>query len=221
MNECFNSFRYSALPIGIVDANNYNLILNGAPELDGQWALAPFLGTKQADGSIDRWYVAASTGGVIFKDSPRTEAAWEFLKWWTSADVQVEYTYSLRSTYGDVYFWLSSNLDALRQAPVSQEDKQVVMEMVDWIRDVPRTPGQYLLERSLSDIWNDIVNKGKSAQVASDERVIEINREIRRKMREFGYYDQDGNQLKPYVIRDYDWIQQQKDQAKKQGRDEP
>ena len=57
--------------------------------------------------------------------------------------------------------------------------------------------------------------------MASDERVIEINREIRRKMREFGYYDQDGNQLKPYVIRDYDWIQRQKDQAVKQGRDEP
>ena len=220
VNEFFNSFRYSALPIGIVDSNNYNLILNGAPELDGQWALAPFLGTEQADGSIDRWYVAASTGGVIFKDTLKAEAAWEFLKWWTSTDVQVEYTYSLRSTYGDVYFWLPSNLEALRQSPISQEDKQVIMEMVPWIRDVPRTPGQYLLERSLSDIWNDIVNKGKSAQVASDERVIEINREIRRKMQEFGYYDQEGNQLQPYVIRDYDWIQQQKDQAIRQGRDE-
>ena len=130
MNEFFNSFRYSALPIGIVDSNNYNLILNGAPELDGQWALAPFLGTRQADGSIDRWYVASSTGGVIFKDTLRAEAAWEFLKWWTSTDVQVEYTYSLRSTYGDVYFWLPSNLDSLRQAPISQEDKQVILELV-------------------------------------------------------------------------------------------
>ena len=218
VNEFFNSFRYSVLPIGIVDANNYNLILNGAPELDGQWALAPYLGTPQPGGDIDRWYVAASTGGVIFKDTQRAEAAWEFLKWWTSTPVQVEYTYSLRSTYGDVYFWLPSNLEALMQAPIEQEDKQVILEMVDWIRDVPRTPGQYLLERSLSDIWNAMVTDGKSAQVAADEKVIEINREIRRKMQELGYYDQDGNMLQDYVIRDYDWIQRQMDQAMEKGR---
>ena len=217
VNEFFNSFRYSVLPVGIVDANSYNLILNGAPELDGQWELAPYLGTPQADGSIDRWYVAAGTGGVIFEDTKRADDAWTFLKWWTSTDVQVEYTYALRSTYGNVYFWLPSNLEALQQAPIDQEDKLVIMDMVSWIRDVPRTPGQYLLERSLSDIWNAMVNDGKSAQVAADEKVIEINREIRRKMQELGYYDKDGNELKPYVIRDYDWIQQKKDEAAAKG----
>jgi ABC-type glycerol-3-phosphate transport system substrate-binding protein len=217
VNEFFNSFRYSVLPVGIVDANSYNLILNGAPELDGQWELAPYLGTPQADGSIDRWYVAAGTGGVIFEDTKRADDAWTFLKWWTSTDVQVEYTYAMRSTYGNVYFWLPSNLEALQQAPIDQEDKLVIMDMVSWIRDVPRTPGQYLLERSLSDIWNAMVNDGKSAQVAADEKVIEINREIRRKMQELGYYDKDGNELKPYVIRDYDWIQQKKDEAAAKG----
>ena len=217
VNEFFNSFRYSVLPVGIVDSNSYNLILNGAPELDGQWALAPYLGTPQDDGSIDRWYVAAGTGGVIFENTQRADDAWTFLKWWTSTDVQIEYTYSLRSTYGNVYFWLPSNLEALNQAPIDQEDKLVIMDMVSWIRDVPRTPGQYLLERSLSDIWNAMVNDGKSAQVAADEKVIEINREIKRKMQELGYYDKDGKQLKSYVIRDYDWIQQRKDEAAKGG----
>ena len=162
--------------------------------------------------------MAASTGGVIFRDTPHAQAAWDFLKWWTSTDVQVEYTYTLRSTYGDVYFWLPADLEALRQAPIGQEDKQVILSMVPWIRDVPRTPGQYLLERSLSDIWNAMVNDGRSAQVAADERVIEINREIRRKMQEFGYYDEEGVKLKDYVIRDYDWIQLQKDKASKKGR---
>ena len=149
VNEFFNSFRYSVLPVGIVDANSYNLILNGAPELDGQWELAPYLGTPQADGSIDRWYVAAGTGGVIFEDTKRADDAWTFLKWWTSTDVQVEYTYALRSTYGNVYFWLPSNLEALQQAPIDQEDKLVIMDMVSWIRDVPRTPGQYRLRSTV------------------------------------------------------------------------
>ena len=37
-------------------------------------------------------------------------------------------------------------------------------------------------------------------------------------MQEFGFYDEEGNRLKDYVIRDYDWIRQQKDLAKAKGR---
>lgn len=216
VNEFFNSFRYSVLPIGIVDSNSYNLIKNGAVELDGQWELAPYLGTEQEDGSIERWYVANGTGGSIFADTDMPEEAWEFLKWWTREDVQVEYTYTLRSTYGDTYFWLPSNLEALKQAPIDQEDKAVILDMVKWLRDVPRTPGQYLLERSISDIWNAMVLDGSSAQVVADEKSIDINREIKKKMQEMGFYDEEGNLLEEYVIRDVDWIQKMMDEAGKE-----
>lgn len=214
VNEFFNSFRYSVLPVGIVDSNTYVLIKNGAAELEGQWALAPYLGTEQDNGEVDRWYVANGTGGVIFSDSEKADQAWEFLKWWTSTQIQVEYTYTLRSTYGDTYFWLPSNVDALWQAPIAQEDKVVILDMVQWLRDVPRTPGQYLVERSISDIWNAMVLDGTSAQVAADEKVIAINREIKKKMQELGFYDEDGNLIMEYVIRDVDWIEEQINRAR-------
>lgn len=210
----FNSFRYSILPIGIMDSNDYILLKNGAPELEGQWALAAYPGTEQEDGSISRWYVANGTGGVIFDDSEHIDESWEFLKWWTSRDTQVDYTYTLRSTYGKQFFWLPSNVEALEEAPIEQADKVVILEQVKWLRDVPRTPGQYLLERSISDIWNTMVLDGTSAQVAIDEKTIDINREIKKKMEELGYYDDDGNLVKEYVIRDIDWIQEQIDNAK-------
>ena len=217
VQEFFNSFRYSVLPIGIVDLNNYVLIRNGATELEGQWKLSSYLGTEQEDGSINRNFVANGSGGVIFAETEMPDEAWEFMKWWTSTETQVEYTYTLRSTYGDTYFWLPSNVNALEQAPLDQEDKEVVLEMVQYLRDVPRTPGQYLLERSISDIWNATVFDGTSAQVAADEKVIAINREIRKKMQELGFYDDEGNALRTYVIRDVDWIQEQMDRAGKEG----
>ncbi|MCM1027047.1 MAG: extracellular solute-binding protein [Roseburia sp.] len=217
VQEFFNSFRYSVLPIGIVDSNVYVLIKNGATELEGQWKLAPYLGTVQEDGSINRNFVANGSGGVIFADTEMPEEAWEFLKWWTDEETQVEYTYTLRSTYGDTYFWLPSNVAALEQAPIGQEDKEIILAMVQELRDVPRTPGQYLLERSISDIWNAMVFDGTSAQVAADEKVIAINREIKKKMQELGYFDEAGNRLKDYVIRDADWIQEQMDRAKEGG----
>lgn len=217
VQEFFNSFRYSVLPIGIVDSNSYVLIKNGATELDGQWALAPYLGTVQEDGTVNRNFIANGSGGVIFADTDKAEAAWEFMKWWTATDTQVEYTYTLRSTYGDTYFWLPSNVEALAQAPIDQKDKEVILEMIPWLRDVPRTPGQYLVERSISDIWNTMVFDGTSAQVAADEKVIAINREIKKKMQELGFYDEEGNMLKPYVIRDVDWIREQMDKAVRGG----
>ena len=217
VQEFFNSFRYSVLPIGIVDSNSYVLIKNGATELDGQWALAPYLGTVQEDGTVNRNFIANGSGGVIFADTDKAEAAWEFMKWWTATDTQVEYTYTLRSTYGDTYFWLPSNVEALAQAPIDQKDKEVILEMIPWLRDVPRTPGQYLVERSISDIWNTMVFDGTSAQVAADEKVIAINREIKKKMQELGFYDEEGTMLKPYVIRDVDWIREQMDKAVRGG----
>ena len=212
----FNSFRYSTLPVGIVSLNDYILIKNGAPELDGKWKLAAYPGTEQADGSVLRWYIANGTGGVIFKDSKKIEDAWTFLKWWTDYKTQIDYTYTLRSTYGKSFVWLSSNVAAVADSPFDQEDKQVILEQIKWLRDVPRSPGQYMLERSLSDIWNSMVNDGVSAQVAIDEKVIEINREIKKKMKELGYYDEEGNLLKSYEIRDVDWIIEQTEKAKQE-----
>lgn len=210
----FDSFRYGTLPVGIIGLNDYILIKNGAPELEGQWAISDYPGTVQEDGSISRWYIANGSGGIIFNDSEKINEAWEFLKWWTDYETQVNYTYTLRSTYGKTFVWMPSNIKAVEDAPFDQEDKKVILEQIKWLRDIPRTPGQYMLERSISDIWNKMINDGITAQVAIDEQVIKINREINRKMKELGYFDSEGNLVDSYVIRDVDWIIEQMDKAK-------
>ncbi|MCR5153623.1 MAG: extracellular solute-binding protein, partial [Lachnospiraceae bacterium] len=216
VNSFFNSFRYSILPVGIIDSSEYILLKNGAPELEGQWALAPYPGTVKEDGSVSRWYVANGTGAIVFKETKKANEAWEFLKWWTEKETQVDYTYTLRSTYGKEFFWIPSNLEALNEAPIDREDKDVIMDSIKWLRDVPRSMGQYLVERSLSDIWNKMINEGVSAQVVIDEQTIPINREIKKKMKELGYTDEDGNLIKPYVIRDIDWVEEQIEAHRKQ-----
>lgn len=213
----FNDFRYGTLPVGIANLDEYILIKHAAPELAEQWELALYPGTVQEDGSISRWYIANGTNGVIFDTTRKADESWEFLKWWTSHDTQVSYAHTLQSTYGETFVWLSANLDAIADSTFDQKDKMVIAEQVKWIRDVPRTPGQYLLERSISDIWNTMVSDGKPAQVAVDEKVIAINREIKKKMNELGFYDDDGNVIKSYVIRDIDWIEEQIKSAKKGG----
>ena len=211
----YNSFRYNKLPVGIIDFGTYMQLKNAAPELVGQWELAPYPGIyNEETDTVDRWYVGNGTGGVMFNNSSDPEGAWEFMKWWTSFEVQTDFGYTLQSTYGPEFLWLSGNVDAVASSPIDNKDKQVILEQIKWLRDVPRTPGQYMLERGLSNIWNTVTFDGVPVRVAIDREVIVINREIKRKLVEFGYLDNEGNVLKPYTISDVDWIQQQMDNAK-------
>jgi len=214
----YNSFRYNKLPIGIIDFNTYMQLKNAAPELVGQWKIAPYPGVyNEETDSVDRWYIGNGTGGIMFKNSDDVDGSWEFMKWWMSTEIQTEFAYTLQATYGPEFLWLSGNLNAVESSPLDNADKQIILEQVGWLRDVPRTPGQYMLERGLSNIWNTVTFDGTPVRVAIDRELIIINREIERKMVEFGYLDNEGNILKPYTIRDVDWIEEQMDNAKVGG----
>jgi ABC-type glycerol-3-phosphate transport system substrate-binding protein len=200
----FNSFRFGQTPVGIIDAPGYILLRRAAPELTGQWGLAPYPGTRQEDGSVSRWFIANGRGGIIFENTNKPDECWEFLKWWTSEETQTEFAFIMQANYGAL--WLSSNMDALRNAPVDDGFIELMMGSIHWLRDVPRSPGQYMLERSLSDIWNTIVFDGTPPQVAVDLHAIEIQREFRRKMTEFGLVDAYGSPLAGYAVRELDWV---------------
>ena len=208
----FTSFRLGQTPVGIIDAETYILLLYGAPELMGQWVITPFPGTLQEDSSVSRWYIASGTGGIIFENTKYPEQCWEFIKWYIGEETQTDLAFSLISNYR--IFHLSANVKALRNVPIDDKDRKVILESVRWVREVPRSPGQYLLERGLSDIWNTIVFDGTPPRVAIDKQVIEIQREFRRKMTEFGYLNALGEQIKPYTLREIDWIIERIENAK-------
>jgi ABC-type glycerol-3-phosphate transport system substrate-binding protein len=202
----FNSFRIATVPIGIVDATSYNLIRNGAPELEGLWALAPNPGTADADGNISRWFVTDAPANVIFNDSPFIDEAWQFISWWTSAPVQAQFANTMQTLYGRQFMWFSSNLEALAQNPINPDDLDVILEQVDWLRSVPFTPGFYQLERNLSNIWNTVVFDGTPPRNAVDAAMPAINREQVRKLRELGFADAAGNLIVDYTVRELDWL---------------
>ena len=58
----------------------------------------------------------------------------------------------------------------------------------------------------MSNAFNSIVVDGDNAQSRIDEAVKVIDREIKRKLEEFGYIDSDGNTIKDYRIPDIESI---------------
>lgn len=200
VNSFYNSFRNGTQPIGTASFSDYLMMKNAAPELNGKWQITLPIGTEQADGSINRTYISNGSASMIFADTNKAERCWDFLKWWTSTEVQTEFGYTLQATYGPEYLWLSCNLDAVANAPIDSKDKQVILNALEYIIDIPRTPGQYMLERGLSNIWTQVVLSGEPVRGSIDTAVIAINREITRKLDEFGYTD-------GYTIRERDWVE--------------
>ena len=116
------------------------------------------------------------------------------------SEIQAMFGRMVQSIYGDEYIWPTANLEAFDLLPWDTEDKMVVRQFAKNVVDVARVPGTYMLEREMSNAFNDITVNGQNEQTRIDKAVKTINREIRRKLEEFGYTDANGNVIRPYVI---------------------
>ena len=195
----FNSFRYGETPLGVGNFSTYVQLMTAAPELDGKWGIALIPGELQEDGSVAYYQAADSTASMIFDNTDKPDEAWDFLKWWLSSETQAEFSNRLESTYGPAYRWNTANLKAFAQLPYPEEDKQIILEQISYQKETGRHPAGYMVEREVSNIWNQVVVNGEGLTESIDRAVIASNREIIRKLQEFGFMDENGNLIKPYL----------------------
>ena len=133
-------------------------------------------------------------------DDEREQKAWEFMDWWSSADVQAEFGQMLQIMYGDEYIWPTANLEAFGNLPYPTAHKDVIMEQASNILEAPRLLGSYMMERELSNAFNDIVVQGDTLRSRVDDMVKLVDRETQRKLEEFGYIDSEGNVIAEYPV---------------------
>ncbi len=198
----YQHFRNGDYPIGISDFGNYNMISNAAPEIDGSWGVALIPGVKNEDGEVMRYSSAGAEATFLFESTPeREQQAWEFVKWWSSAEVQAEFGQRLQITYGDEYYWNTANAEAFAQLPWDSDDKEVILEQLEWTLEAPRALASYMVERELSDAYNLVVLGAKSASVREslDDAQKSVKRETQRKLEEFGYIE-NGELVKEYEV---------------------
>ncbi len=195
----YNSFRYATVPIGVGWFGDYVRLMNAAPEIADRWEISYAPGTRQADGSINRAYTAAERSCMIFESSNLKEQSWEFIKWWLSERTQVEFAYLLQTKYGPEYLWNSANLKAFDKLELPQKHKDIILAQWQEIKEVPKHPAGYMLDRELTNAWLGIVTQGMNPRVALDKATQNINREINRKLEEFGYI-KEGQYVKDYTI---------------------
>lgn len=183
-------FRTGESPIVIADFTLYNQLQVSAPDIKGLWGFTKVPGTIKEDGSVDYSVSNTGTAAIILKQSKEQEAAWEFMKWWVSSDIQTQYGREMEALMGAAARYPSANIEAFEKLPWPSDDFEALKEQFKWVKGVPQVPGGYYSWRNVQNAFYKVVvaeDKNKmQPREALTEYVRYINDEITFKRREFG-----------------------------------
>ena len=147
--------------------------------------MAPLPGTAGEDGVV-RDAVSASTGAVIFRNSENIPAAWEFLKWWTSADTQLTYGREMEILLGEAARWPTANEEAFGKMAWETTALESILAQRAEMNGLPELPGSYMTNRYVATAIRLVINNGLSPREAILDYSQKIDEEIARKRTEFG-----------------------------------
>ena len=179
----YNRFKVGTCPLGIDVYTMYTQISEAAPEIEGAWGIALVPGFKQADGVINHTISGSGSGCAILEKSKNKDEAWEFLKWWTSAETQLSYNNNVESILGAISRTTTATVEAFEQMSWKEDDLSILLEQRRNIVEVPEIPGSYYLTRAVDQAYWQVINKTKNVKDAlvywSDVADNEIARKIK------------------------------------------
>ena len=194
--DAFTRFRTGEMPIVIQNyATFYNQLNVAAPEIKGLWDFQHVPGTYRTDENgetiLDITANSGSSGAVIFNSCSDISAAWDFIKWFTSTDVQVEYGKTIEAIMGPMGRYDTANVEALSKLNWSTSEYNKIYEQMSNLREVPIIPASYAVTRGVYNAFRAVVNNSKNPRYTLSSYNRDINEEIIRKLKDLGYYTEE------------------------------
>lgn len=181
-----NRFRTGEAPIIIADYTTYNELIASAPDIKGLWGFTSIPGTIDENGKFDYTAAASGTATIMLSACEDREAAWEFMKWWTSAEVQSEYGLELEGIMGEAARYATANKEAFASLPWSVSEYKALTEQMEALQGIPQVPGGYFSWRNVNNaFYTTVVSGTMQPREALMEYVRYINEEINYKRKEF------------------------------------
>lgn len=182
-----NRFRTGELPLAIVDYTSYNQLTAFAPEIKGLWAMAPCPGIQNEDGTVTNTVVAGSTSVIMLTgfDKETKERAWNFMKWWTSAETQSSYCSEMENLLGPAGKQATANKEALGTLGWTAAEYAALSAQRTNTQGTPCVPGNYMVSRYWKFAYDTVYNDRSSASEELEDTIIDINAELKKKREEF------------------------------------
>lgn len=179
--DFYNRFRNGSMPLGIAPYSTYLTIYSAAPEIQGRWSIANVPGNANGNNLV----AGGGTGCSIVKESKHHKEAWEFLKWWTSAETQTRYSNNVESILGMLGRVSTANVEAFKNLSWNPNDLEKLMNQWDSVNELPEVPGSYYLTRAVDQAFWSVINDGYNSKDAITEWSQVADNEIARKIKEY------------------------------------
>lgn len=187
--DAFNRFRTGEYPIVIQNYTFYNQLSVASPEIKGLWDFTTVPGTLQSDGTISHAANSNGTAAVIFNKVADKNDAWEFVKWFTSTDVQVKYGTQIEGLLGTLGRFEAANTEALQQLSWSQTELSKLNAQRNELVEIPVIPASYATTRNIMNAFRETVNNYENPRDTLMWYNRDINEEITRKRENLGLDD--------------------------------
>ena len=169
------------MPLGIAPYTLYLTLSQAASGIQGRWSVEPVPSFTSENKAI----TGAGTGCAIVAKSSHVDEAWEFRKWWTSAQTQARYSRNLESVLGLVGRHPTATVEAFADLAWEPEVRNNLMAQWENVEELPEIPGSYYLTRAIDQAFWAVVNgesNGKDAILKWSEVA---DAEISRKIKEY------------------------------------
>lgn len=184
--DFYSRFRTGEMPLGIAPYTMYNQLNVSAPEIKGLWEMTQVPGTLKADGSIDNSATGGGTGVTMFNKTENREGAWEFMKWWTSSEIQAKYGREIEIIMGPAARYDTANIEAFKNLPWTDKEKAQLLKQWSSLKMIKQTPVNYYITRNLANAFRKVVINGENPRETLNFYNRDIGKEIVRKRAEFG-----------------------------------
>lgn len=112
--------------------------------------------------------------------------SWEFMKWYTSEDVQFYYGSQLEGVMGVGARYNTANIEAFERLPWTVKERNALLSQFASLEGYPEVPGGYLTSRNIGFAMNTTYNTQADARKTLLSYIDQINTEISLKRAEFG-----------------------------------
>ncbi len=184
--DTLTRFRSGEMPVVIEDFTFYNLLQVAAPEIRGMWSFCAVPGTVQEDGSVNHAVSGTGICCMLMDAAEDKDAAWEFMKWWTSAAIQTQYGKDIENQLGVSARYPSANVAAFANMPWSASELATLNAQWDNVQGIPEVPGGYFTSRHLNNAFRRVLNYNENPGETLLDYVKNIDKEITIKRKEFG-----------------------------------
>lgn len=178
--DIFSRFRTGEYPLVIADCSFYGQLTDVAPEIKGLWNFCPVPATV-INGEVRHTANSNVSGAIIFNDTENLNSAWEYVKWFTETETQINLcnqTEGLFDTMGRLY---TANTEALKKLSWSEDELSRFFAQREELKEIPIIPASYSVTRNIMNAFREVVNNNENPRDTLLWYNNDINDEIFRK----------------------------------------